>query len=149
MKKFLTFCILLSFFVVRVAGASYQCVRSPIKMTSYQFDESSLINTKEYPNQVVMWYLSGSAEAVIQGHCDVLNDTSTSPLEYNMSVQGIGSMANNCWCQVVYPYVSEISYLQQITGYLDNCIASCSWLCAAYWGRWMLTRPSPIFDNFE
>ncbi|MBQ4069976.1 MAG: hypothetical protein IJD52_01210 [Alphaproteobacteria bacterium] len=149
MKKFLTFCILLSFFVVQVVGASYQCVRSPLKMTQYVFGASDLVNTKQYPNQVVMGFSSGSMDAVIQGHCDVLNDTSTSPLEYNMSVQGIDSMANNCWCQVVYPYVSEISYLQQITGYLDNCIASCSALCASYWGRWMRNRQSPIFDNFE
>ncbi|MBR2393456.1 MAG: hypothetical protein IKB05_03125 [Alphaproteobacteria bacterium] len=149
MKKFLTFCILLSFFVVRVVGASYQCVRMPAQMSPYLFGASDPVNTKQYPNQVVMGYSMGFMEAVIQGHCDVLNDTSTSPLEYNMSVQGIDSMANNCWCQVVYPYVSEISYLQQITGYLENCIASCSKLCAANWGKWMRNRPSPIFDNFE
>lgn len=149
MKKNLTFFTLLSFFIGGVADASYQCVKNPMQMSSYVFVAGGLDNPKEYPNQVVMDYTGLRGAAVVQGHCDVFNDTSTSPLEYNMAVQGGGSMANNCWCQVVYPYVSEISYLQQIPGYLDDCIAKCSILCADNWGKWMRSRPSPVFYNFE
>lgn len=170
MKK-IFFVIIIGYFCIADSYAGVMCRRTGFFSPNYMAASTTYLNKFGFYfalgtllNQYPMVYgplsdnlTTNKSKVLIQGIC--ANNENTALLEFN-ELGGIATddtdtqgWTINCWCQIIYPYVSKVVFNVSInrahTADADSCMAQCTSACVenldtSYVLRNYLMTPSEI-----
>ena len=150
MKK-IFFVIIIGYFCIADSYAGVMCLRTTWLLSGNMSAASTYLNafgfyfaTGALLNQYPMVYgrlndnlTTNKSKVLIQGIC--ANDGNGAPLEFHQlsgivtDDEGTTPETINCWCQIIYPYVSKVVFNYSLnrawTSDADACMAQCTYKC--------------------